>query len=353
MIEKMRMSPENKESEEEFLRRCDSMVVLAKRLREKRNSGQEISSADENEAYNQPVPEYAWKMGNSTVSLAGYWHEPEYFEKNEQQVRRHIGGATILVTELARLAEGALSDKTIEVQDDFFEEVERVAWESHVPVVSNDQHLHHRIRQTGLFGENVLQDRDKEIGEVKIEVFLAALAVTTGALGLGVYGKIKDQLENKTMSRRSFLVGGVAAGIATLSAASLYGTILNVYGSTPDNRRDSSPVGPVLFDASDYRDVATAYTISSLAKSLPPKSRVAVVYGVGHMRAVKHYLDNPTELTIKMALYAAAYGDTIPESIVFTPTGMDVSRKYPNASWTRETQDAFVDRKQKESLSIH
>ncbi len=346
MMEKPGASLERKD-EDEFFRRCDAMMEVYKKLEEQRKTGPRAEGHFNPADY--PVPEYSFQMGGTTVSLAGYWHEMGYFDEHKEQIEGHIKGAAVLVTEQARLAEGGLKDKTVEIPDDFFEEVEKVAWRNHVSVVSNDSHMHPRIKRTGMLS-NELKDADGQLTQLKAEVFLSALALTTGALGLGVYDKLKSRLEGATMSRRSFLLGGVAAGVAAISATSLYATLLNKNLAQPYNRRAGSPVGPFMFDSEDYRDVATAYTIATMAKSLPAKSRVAVVYGSGHMRSIKHYLDDPTELAIKMAMYRAAYGDAIPESVVYTPTGADISRSSPEKSWIPENQKAFVSRKNAEKV---
>lgn len=304
---------------------------------------------DRETAAQYEVPELTMPIGECDVALAGYWHEMAYFDAHEQQIRNHIRGADILVTELAQLSGGQLKDKTIDVPDDFFEEIERVAWPN-VPIVCVDPHLH------GSIDRKALELRDSEFTKAKGVTFLSALALTSAALGVGAYQEFKaradavesevgtENSDRRTMSRRSFLVGGASAAVASVSFASLFGTYLNAQPQ-PYHRRAESPVGAVLLDKEDYRDVATAYTILTAARTLPKGSRVAVTYGAGHMRSLKHYLDNPNELAIKMALYKSMYEGIIPEPQVQVPIGSSIDRRHPENSWDTIPMSAFLEEK--------
>jgi hypothetical protein len=76
--------------------------------------------------------EYDFQLNNSTVSLAGYWHNMAYYDVHKENIRKHIGGATVLVTELAQLAEGASDNSEFTFNDDFFTKLEQDAWNAKI-----------------------------------------------------------------------------------------------------------------------------------------------------------------------------------------------------------------------------
>jgi hypothetical protein len=57
-----------------------------------------------------------------------------------------------------------------------------------------------------------------------------------------------------------------------------------------------------------------------------------------------HYLQNPFELALRMAIYQSAYGDAIPESRVFTPIGEKLEPKNSKVSWASLPRDEFAKR---------
>lgn len=349
---------------ENFFRQCDTMMEgleIRKGKRQPLISEWEETLRLQGKTLNDfPVPEYDFRVGNSTVSLAGYWHDLPYYEAHKEQVQRHIAGSTVLVTELAQLAEGAFKN-TQGYYEDFFQKIERVAWDNKVPLVCDDQNQHERIKKSRMpvnFNHD-LYEADMNLQGIKIGVFLASVATISAALGIDVhrkypsiFNKLEEKAEAPLLSRRSVVFGGLAATTATMSASSLYGAFVNLPLPQPYLRRHNNPAGPLIMDREDYRDVATAYTILKMAKDLPRGSRISVVYGVGHMRPIKHYLDKPLELILKMALYQAAYGDTIPKSVVYTPTGMDLSRRAPEASWVPEQREDFSARISRERRAV-
>jgi hypothetical protein len=295
-----------------------------------------------------PPVQHTVYLGGVEVNLGGYIHSPQYFEAYREDIKRHVQGATVLVIEQAYLAESSISERAREVLDasesgtSFFIDVERIAHTKGVPVVSNDPYEHPRIPAVAPM-TSALEERDLGLIELKVNVVLSALAITAGSLGLDIYELAKKRLVKALPTRRTVLVGGASALVASMSAASLYGTFINnrIYAA-PFMRRANSPVGPFLFDAEDYRDVATAYTIATLARDLPRGSRIASVYGVGHIRSIKHYLEHREELAIKRALYMAAFGETVPKSIVFSPQGVEENGE--RLLWRPEAQSEFTDR---------
>lgn len=293
-----------------------------------------------------PPVEYSFRIGDAQVSLGGYIHDPSYLDAHREQMENHLRGSTVLVIEQAELAESSISEQArryVAGERSFFVETERIAHKQGVPVVSNDPYGHPRIANEGIMRTR-LDAKNSSLTELKVEAVLASLAVTGGALGLDIYDKAKKKLST-VMSRRTFIAAGASALVGGMTATSLYGTLLN-NRSAPVWRRGNSPVGPLLFDAEDYRDVASAYTIATLARDLPKDSKISVVYGVGHMRAIKHYLDSPSELAVKMALYRSVFNDAIPESKVFIPiqgVGESAGANQSHA-WRNESQTDFTRR---------
>lgn len=314
----------------EFQRRVEQMLIKLKidqagpRVR---GGGPrfEVPGVLRAEAASDPVPEFSfpYRDTGNTIALAGYWHEKPYFEAHKDQVEAHVRGASVLVTEhLPTAGRDESARRMGRLESSFFWEVERVAHRAQVPVICDDP-VHHRAINFRL-GKNDLERAADAVSDTKLEVLAALFISTCTSLGLGIVSsrratlatELKRQVSLRKVSRRSFLAGSLLTGFSGLIGGSLYATVENILLTQPYHRR-TDDVGVLRFDAEDYRDVATAYTIATLARGLPKGSRIAVTYGFGHMRPLLFYLRNPFELAMRMALYKFALGDAIPPSEVY------------------------------------
>lgn len=144
----------------------------------------------------------------------------------------------------------------------------------------------------------------------------------------------REQKPKGKMSRRNFLrvLGGGIAAPAMLSetASALFKTNMVAPGY---GRRTDNPLGAVLYDSIDYRDVSAAEGLDRLARSTSGKGTIVVIYGDVHRASIKHYAESPKERSIKKNAY-------LPYRAV-APPKLEVFEYDKKNGWETKRQEAL------------
>jgi hypothetical protein len=138
----------------------------------------------------------------------------------------------------------------------------------------------------------------------------------TATVGITILGR------KSTIDRRNFLktMGGIASGIGF---ASLAADKINKQSATRGRVRNV--LGPVLYNATDYRDVATSEALDILCRDKTVAGSIKIIAGDTHREAVLHYCQSPKERQIKLSGYLplknAGFTERSVTVLIFDDTG--------------------------------
>lgn len=107
--------------------------------------------------------------------------------------------------------------------------------------------------------------------------------------------------QNTSITRRNFLRGLLGAG-AMLGAASSAAEGFQKHFESIGRKKN--PLGTVLYDELDFRDVSVAKGLIELTKEKNlPDGPMVMIYGSAHENGVQHYLESPKEREAKFLAY--------------------------------------------------
>ena len=287
------------------------------------------------------------KMGSADIDIVGIEHTSETVLLRHKELFEAIQGADVIflegtphaggVTEWSNLkalqheiiargipyTDSMLRANSVDNEfNQFFGHAELLAALLEKPVVTADPHSGGERIQKLLVewalngGDDRLYRLDDIVRYTATGAIGGTLAAASGLLMKGVVnhvhetpaeksdaGLVEDSLENRKMSRRTFLAAGVAASAAAAAIPSLSKT-WDVSRPKQNEPYFSETDTKLVYNLIDYRNTVTANGIKKYLEEHPEKKKVLVLYGDAHRLALKNYLEESKLLEIKHALYA-------------------------------------------------
>lgn len=265
-----------------------------------RPAGQEATASPEDiDRYWQRE---SFELNGKEVDFIGVSHLPETAERYGKELEEAIGRASVVVLEAAPVAERIYSNEMVDALEElarqqgrtmtreeiiemleqapglrFYRAMEHIAAEKGTPIATLDP-----ARHEPLVSKDRLTETDMKLAWAKLYI---ALGGTAGFVGLEAAEGIREarrgarerreareaesrgepapaRTEAPLMSRRQFL-GRALGGAAALVGGSLFASGLNASGK---RGRKDNPIGPLLYDALDYRDTCVAKGLDALTK---------------------------------------------------------------------------------------
>jgi hypothetical protein len=258
-----------------------------------------------------------WQIGETSVTAIGVSHVPETMVDYREEIERAIAESDIVVNEYAPEAIGMYSesagDRLAAIPSNVNEELSlddvREAYVKNERFWNNGQFQHEVELLAAKYGKDMavadlsfphdleafLQNNHLGThGAEKIaqqEARLQQAGLLTGAAAasaVGIKAFLSELKKQKPMSRRAFLKGGLAAGVA--AGAAVAG--LNSDGPEQKAYRDGYEEDTQHDDQSNaLRDPALAKALQQLSEQ--GYKKVAFIYGTLHLQEVEGYLNSP------------------------------------------------------------
>lgn len=304
-----------------------------------------------------------FEMNGKKVILCGVIHAPETFEAHRKDLEEEIQKASIIVLEGAPKAAHMDSPRVIRMIKSFLEKKGVKASENSIAfniVVNPNLKFFSKVEGLAqIHGKRIvtvdpgavdeekialheLQKRDEEVQAIKL---LSALG---GILGLGTLvlteemKKSKRKEKKNPSTRRTFLKGlfgflggvGIASRIASqyeedfdekVKSYAKKGILSDEeFAEELKKGRIDNPLGALLYDWRDFRNVGVAKGLEALTKrSDLGDGPIVMIYGDSHRRAIEHYALSPREREAKYVAYAP-YHDIAPlELRIYEPKDED------------------------------
>jgi hypothetical protein len=278
-----------------------------------------------------------FELNGKKVEIKGVMHVPETFELYRKEFEEAIEKASIVILEAAPVADRTFSNQTVEF-------IKSLANKSGAEVsreqIINDlesnrsliffRNLENLIARKGkrlatidpinyepMFSNDNLRMIDFLIRLVKAAIVSGGIlflseklldkAKGEGGQQKSAEGELTLKPKEKGMSRRAFLKTAVG-GLSAAGLGSLFAELFEFSGGKPGQEelsrgRKENPLGVMLYELLDYRDVSLAKGLDVLTKRDLGNGPVVVFYGGLHASAVRHYAENHKERDIKFETY--------------------------------------------------
>lgn len=292
-------------------------------------------------------PEF-FRHKNADIAFFGLSHVPETLKRYGKELRRAIDGAALIFLEGAPVSEDRFDPKVLKEEAalveklvgwpkkgwsltpeglrdllersegiQFFRAVDEMARLAGKPIAVADP-----LERTSHVEKLRMRDDDAE----NVKEILAMLGATSAVALIGdiIARPLKHHragsapLSTGKILRRTFLKGAGALA-ASVGAATGLSRIADEVGklNVEAGSRTGSPLGAFIYSGQDYRDVVIARAIDALAARHRDRRPITVIYGALHREPVKHYLENPAELSAKLELYRPYWDASRPTLRIF------------------------------------
>lgn len=250
--------------------------------------------------------------GNLEIEMLGVAHIAETLPQHREKIETAIKNSNLLVLEKVAEAEDVnlarnRSKNAVSSGGFFFLEVERMARRYGKDLVTADPFYGYGADSDE--HEEVMEKRERLVKDVRRLVGSIGMSAAAGGGVLSLAAMIKASAGDKegthsevsqglNLSRRGFLKLAVAGAGATL------GHKIADAASEDENYGKFEFGDPTTdYQLNDYRDVAIAEGLDTLARSFTQKKKIALLFGAGHIKGIRYYLENPDIRRAKLVLY--------------------------------------------------
>jgi len=290
----------------------------------------------------------SFEVGGRRIVFMGVMHTPETLLHFWNEINDSIDNADIVVLEAAPEASGMLENEVLldTIQKHYKENGHSLTKEQIIEYLKDDPSVrfYHFIEMIcAVKGKHiVVVDPEsqgaklfdlKKIGEVadimKAIIGIGGTAGFLASVAQDLIKKIRDSKEGKEgKTRRGFIkdLAELAGFIGITLSYSNYASLLESSEDKPiagalDARkrgRVNNPIGALLYDVDDFRDVCISKGISKLVDDERQIGKnIAVIYGTAHESAVEYYSKVSTERDARFAMYAPYREETDPKVIEY------------------------------------
>lgn len=305
------------------------------------------------------VAKEAWKqekfeINGKAVEIYGVYHRFETLDLYSAELKSAIEKSGIVMLEYAPVASGLFSDSRVsdklkttpDVQ--FYISLENIAAKAGKMIATGDPEANTQEKDF----EKLTQELDVQDNNAHKIKELITLGIPLGLVIeiLRLRGELKQQKnkasgkdeKNSVMKRRSFLAASIGAvGVGAAAALSHEATYRDKVSQDNVGRKDN-PLGQLLFELYDYRDVVAAEALNKLSEK-KNQGPIVSIYGSFHLSALKHYALSPVERKAKLKLYESVYGKiSKPKLSIYKPRKQSVlSEALLPSAWDKVSEESL------------